>query len=215
MTARPIIILGAGGHAKVLFEILRLHDRRVTGVTSAEKDAKEKKFCGVPVLGGDEVLKKFNPNEIELVNGVGAITNPDLRREIFEQGKADGFKFATLIHPSAVIAADVEIGEGAQIMAGAVVQPGVRVGMNSIINTRAGVDHDCQLGAHAHVAPGATLCGSVMVGDLSLVGAGATVLQGVTIGQRCIVGGGALLRENAPDGTVFAGVPARLIRKKS
>src|SRR5579884_1054221 len=211
MTASPIIILGAGGHAKVLFEILRLQGRHVTGVTSAEKNAKETKFCGVPVLGGDEALKNFNPNDIELVNGVGAIANPDLRREIFERGKADRFTFATLSHPSAVIAADVEIAEGAQIMAGVVIQPGVRVGMNSIINTRAGVDHDCQIGAHAHIAPGATLCGSVGVGDLSLVGAGATVLQGVRIGMRCIVGASALLREDAPDGTVFAGVPARLV----
>lgn len=212
MSTLSVIILGAGGHAKVLFEILRLQGRRVMGVTSAESGPKS--FCGVPVLGGDEVLQDFNSQQVELVNGVGAIGNPDLRREVFERGKARGFTFATLLHPAAVIAADAEIGEGAQIMAGAVIQPGVRIGMNSIINTRAGVDHDCQIGAHAHIAPGATLCGNVIVGEMSLVGAGATVLQGVKIGQRCIIGGGALLREDAAEESLYAGVPAKLIRKK-
>jgi sugar O-acyltransferase (sialic acid O-acetyltransferase NeuD family) len=212
MSPRAIIILGAGGHAKVLFEILRLQGRRVLGVTSAESGSKS--FCGVPVLGGDEALENINANEVELVNGVGAIGNPDLRKEIFERSKAAGFTFTTSIHPSAVIASDVEIGEGAQIMAGAVIQPSARIGMNSIINTRAGIDHDCQVGTHAHIAPGATLCGNVTVGDLSLVGAGATVLQGVKIGQRCIIGAGAMLRVDAADGTVLAGVPARLIHIK-
>ena len=214
MNALPVIILGAGGHAKVLFEVLRVQGRCVIGVTSAEAGSKGSLFCGVPVLGGDEALLNFTPQQVELVNGIGSIGDPTRRRQIFERNKTAGFGFATLIHPSAIIAEDVQAGEGAQIMAGAVIQPGVRIGNDSIINTRASVDHDCQIGAHVHIAPGATLCGSVTVGDWSLVGAGATVLQGVKIGRNCVVGAGALLRSNTQDETVLAGVPAQVIRQQ-
>jgi UDP-perosamine 4-acetyltransferase len=211
----PVIILGAGGHAKVLLEVLRVRGRRVTGVTSIEAGGKGDLFCGVPVLGGDEALANFTPQQIELVNGIGFIGGPNRRRQAFERGKSAGFVFATLVHPSAIVAADVQAGEGAQIMAGAVIQPGVRVGIDSIINTRAGVDHDCQIGAHAHIAPGATLCGNVTVGDSSLVGAGTTVLQGLTIGENCLIAAGALLRSNAENGTVLLGVPARVLQPAS
>lgn len=213
MTSRGIILIGAGGHAKVLLEILRLHGRTVKGVTTLETARHGTLFCGVPVLGGDELLRDFSPEQIELVNAIGNVGRPAPRIKAFENGKALGFTFATLVHPSAIIAAGVELGEGAQIMAGAILQPGASIGMNAIINTRASIDHDSRIGPHSHIAPGATLCGEVVVGNASLVGAGATVLQGIRIGTECIVAAGALLRANLTNGMVVSGVPALPLRR--
>ena len=196
-------------------EILRLQGRVVRGVTTLDSARRGSSFCGAPVLGGDESLREFSSDQIELANGIGTVGQPARRIKAFEMGKAAGFTFATLAHPSAVIAADVELGEGSQIMAGAILQPGTTVGVNSIINTRASVDHDCRVGAHVHIAPGVTLCGEVVVGDASFVGAGATVVKGVRIGCDCIVGAGALLRATLPDGMVVAGVPACPLKRSN
>lgn len=195
----------------MLLEVLRLCHRPVVGVTSRVLSSPGELFCGLPVLGGDEVLAGFSPERVELVNGVGFAIEARLRVDVFTRGQSAGFRFATLVHPAATVAAGVELGEGAQIMAGAVVQPGTVVGANVIINTRASVDHDCHIGAHAHVAPGATLCGRVAIGEGSLVGAGATLMPGVNVGCGCTVGAGALCREDVPDGVLVAGIPARRV----
>ena len=151
------IILGDGGHAKVLAEIVGRN------VVRAEDD---------------ELVFSHTPKEVELYLGIGSRR---IRRQVFEKFKAKGYSFGSAIHPSAVIAEGVVLGEGVQIMAGAVIQPGCTIGDNVLINTRAGVDHDCIIGKHVHIAPGATLCGSVEVGDGAMVFAGQTVFQGVRI----------------------------------
>jgi sugar O-acyltransferase (sialic acid O-acetyltransferase NeuD family) len=204
-------MLGAGGHAKVLLEVLRLCNRPVVGVTNRGAEGKGQLFCGVPMLGGDEALAGFSPDQVELVNGVGFAHDATARANAFMRGQSAGFRFVTLVHPGAIVAAGVELGEGAQIMAGAVVQPGTVIGTNAIINTRASVDHDCRIGAHAHVAPGAVLCGGVEVGEGSLVGAGATIVPGVRVGCRSTIGAGAVCRQNVLDAEVMVGVPARRV----
>lgn len=211
MNSLPTIILGAGGHAKVLLDMLRLSDRSVLGVTSRDAAGQGQRFCDLPVLGGDAVLADYSPDRVELVNGVGFAREAAWRADVFKRGQTAGFRFVTLVHPGATVAAGVELGEGAQIMAGAVLQPGTVVGANAIINTRASVDHDCRIGPHTHVGPGAVLCGGVEIGEGSLVGAGATILPGVHVGNRCTVGAGALCREEVLDGAVVVGVPARRV----
>ena len=204
-----VVILGAGGHGKVLAAALLRAGQTVLGFLDPDPSLLGKKILGLPVLGDDEVLKQAENKHWRLVNGIGSVGRPARRREIFERLKARGFSFATVIDPSAIVAPEVEIGEGAQILAGAVIQPGAYIGRNCIVNTRASIDHDTVLGAHVHVAPGAVLSGCVILGDEVHIGTGAAIKQGIRIGSGAVIGVGSAVIHDVPSDSLQAGVPAR------
>lgn len=204
-----MIILGAGGHAKVLIDALRLHSIELLGIADVDPGRKGQLLLGVPVLGGDEEVMKYPVEKIYLVNGVGSVHVNLKRQKLFEYFKNEGYQFASVVHPSAIIAGDVVLSEGVQIMACAVIQAGCHVGMNTVVNTGSIVDHDCHIGDHAHIAPGVTLSGGVRVGESAHVGTGATVIQGIQIGRNSLVAAGAVVIRDVPDGATVAGVPAK------
>lgn len=210
----PLIVLGAGGHARVLVDALIGTGSDLRGLTDADPAKAGGTILGVPVLGGDEEVHNFAPETVRLVNGLGSVRVSGHRSRLYEGFKKRGYTFAQVVHASAIVAADVGLSEGAQVMAGAVVQTGSRIGENAIINTRAAVDHDCIIGNHAHISPGATLCGNVEIGDSSHIGAGATVIQGVRIGRNCQVAAGAVVIRDIPDGATVMGIPAKEISKR-
>jgi len=189
------ILLGAGGHAKVVLSLARALGWKVIGVCDPALTAghDQQEWRGVPVLGTDAALAGVDPGTVALLNGVGQIPGGNARQRLFEEWSAKRFRFPVLIHPSASVDPSAALDEGAQIMAGAVIQADARVGRNTIVNTRASIDHDSLVGAHVHIAPGATLCGSVQVGDGAYIGAGATVVQGVHLGRGAFLTAGALL----------------------
>lgn len=205
----PLIVLGAGGHAKVLIEALLASSSVITGIVDPDLTLARTEIIGVPVLGGDDVVNEFPSSKIKLVNGLGSVALPVKRQQLFERFKGMGYSFATVVHPSAVVASDVVFCEGAQVMAGAVIQPSSRIGINSIINTRASVDHDCTIGDHVHIAPGVIFSGCVKIGTGSHIGTGATVIQGVSIGIGCLVAAGAVVIKDIANGVMVRGVPAR------
>ena len=192
------VLLGAGGHAKVVLSLARALGWDVIGVCdpalSAMHDLRE--WRGVRVLGTDGALGGIDPGTVALLNGVGQIPGGSARQQLFDEWSARRFRFPVLIHPSASVDPGASLDEGVQVMAGAVIQADASVGRNTIINTRASIDHDSVIGAHVHVAPGATLCGSVQVGDGAYIGAGATVVQGVQLGRGAFLTAGALLTRN-------------------
>lgn len=207
----PVIVIGGGGHAKVLIEALRRSGIEVLGLTDPDPKGAARRIPGVPVLGDDGALAAHPPGTVELVNGVGSTGDTGPRRAVFERWRERGYGFATVVHPSAVVAPDAALAEGAQVMAGAVIQPGVSVGADAIVNTGAVVDHDCAIGEHAHIAPGAVLSGGVTVGAGAHVGTGAAVVQGVEIGAGAVVAAGAAVVGPVAPGATVAGVPARKI----
>ncbi len=212
MIQKPIIILGAGGHTKVLIDVLQRRSTKLLGITDPDPKKIGKSILGVPVIGDDYVITFYNNETIELVNGIGMVANKKLRQQIFYSFKNLGYSFTSVIHDSAIISSDVELYEGVQIMAGAIIQPGCKIGINSTINSRASIDHDTFIGAHVHIAPGVTVSGGVQIGDGTLIGTGATIIQGINIGAYSIVAAGAVVIRDVPDGVIMMGVPAKVVK---
>lgn len=190
----PLVLLGAGGHARVLLELARAADYPVLGVCDPELAANAvSSWEGLDVLGDDAALDLLPPGRIALMLGIGQLAKGNLRQRVYTSWRSRGYDFPVLVHPTAWVASDVVLKGGVQVMAGAVIQPSCEIGENSIINTRASVDHDCFVGRNVHVAPGATLCGAVTIEDGAFIGAGATVIQGLRIGAGAVVGAGVTL----------------------
>ena len=199
---RPIIVLGSGGHAKVLIEALHQSGLHVIGITDPIMP-ESSNILGVKVLGNDDVVFNYSPDEVLLVNGIGDMPGTDLRSKLNNCMEEKGFQFTTVIHPSAVIASDVVIDKGTQIMAGVVIQPGVKIGLSCIINTGTNVDHDCVINDYCHLAPGVTLSGNVAIGKRSHIGTGASIIQGVSIGENSIIAAGSIIYKDIPANTKY------------
>ncbi|MDD5170871.1 MAG: acetyltransferase [Syntrophales bacterium] len=206
----PVIIIGAGGHAKVLISTLKAIQADIIGLTDVAFDQSDIALRDLPVLGNDDKVLAYAPDRVTLVNGIGAVSSTAKRLNIYEKFKKHGYSFLTVIHPSAIIMDDVSLAEGVQVLAGAVIQTGCAVGINAIINTGAIVDHDSMIGEHVHIAPGVVLSGGVHVGTMAHIGTAATVIQGIRIGEAAIIGAGAVVIKDIPAGATAFGVPARV-----
>jgi len=206
---KPIIIVGAGGHAKVVADALLSCGCTVLGLTDPDPALQGLAVLGLPVLGDDGALAGYPPATIELVLGVGTVRVSPHRRRIFERFKMAGYSFATVVHPGAVIGREVTLGEGCQVMAGAIIQTGSQLGSNTLVNTSASIDHDCRIADHVQIGPGAVLGGGVEIGGDSCVGAGATVIQGIQVGSGVQVGAGAAVIRNCANGSRIVGVPGK------
>ncbi len=212
MIQKPIIILGAGGHAKVLIDTLQRQSANILGVTDPDPELHGKDVLGIPIIGNDSSILQYRVNDILLVNGLGRINRSNRRMQIYDTFKERGYIFTRVIHPSAVISSEAYLAEGVHVMAGAIIQTLATIGVNTIINTRVSVDHECIIGNHCHIAPGCTISGAVETGDNVLIGAGATIIQGVKLGIHCIVAAGAVVIRDVPDGVTVMGVPAKVVK---
>ena len=209
----PVLVIGAGGHARVVLALLRRLNREVLACVDAAGSHGPDHIAKVAVWHGDERVLDHAPGTVELANGIASTGRPALRRAVFERFKAAGYSFPSLVDPAACVFDDAVLGEGCQVIAGAVVQTGARIGANTLVNTRAVVEHDCAIGLHCHVAAGAVLSGGVTTGDACHIGVGASVLQGVSIGAESVVGAGAAVIRDVAAGIVVVGVPACPLRR--
>ncbi len=207
----PIVMIGGGGHASVLAEILLGQGRNILAVVSPEDIGRRSVLKGITILEKDEDVLKFDKDKVLLVNGIGMMPKSSFKQKINEYFLSLGYQFETVIADSAFISPFSKIETGAQILPMAIIQSGVTVGHHSIINTGALVEHDCKIGAYNHIAPKATLCGQVETKENVYVGAGSTVIQGISIGSGAIVGAGASLTQSLEENTIA--YPARAVIK--
>jgi sugar O-acyltransferase (sialic acid O-acetyltransferase NeuD family) len=209
--------IGAGGHAKVVVEIVQLaKEYRIAGLLDADPAKAGSKLLGVEVLGDDSLLPKLYEQGIRnAFMAMGSLGHSGLRSKLFETIRSSGFNVISAIHPTAIVSGDAKVGVGTTMMAGSIINPGCSIGDNVIINTGVVVDHDCLIGDHVHLATGARLSGGVTVGKGSHVGVGATIRQAVVIGSNAIVGAGAVVIKNVPDNVTVVGVPAKIFKRVS
>jgi sugar O-acyltransferase (sialic acid O-acetyltransferase NeuD family) len=211
----PVIGIGAGGHAKVVIEILRLvggYD--FVGLLDANPETWGTRLMGVGVLGDDVLLAKLYQEGVRCVFiGKGAVGDTGTRKRLYQEAQRLGFEVVRAVHPQAIVSSSAEIGNGPTVMAGAVINAAAHIGDNVIINTGAIVEHDCVVESHVHVATGARLAGGVRVGEGAHIGMGASIKQGITISRQAIVGAGAVVVRDVPDGMTVAGVPAKVLNK--
>ncbi len=207
-----ILIIGAGGHAQVVADILlRMREAgspvEPVGYVDDNPDLGGQQRLGLPVLGMVADVSAI-PHDSLIV----AIGDNKTRQHLFECLQKQGEVFAIARHPDAVIAPDVTIGAGTMICAGAIVNPGSIIGVDVILNTGSTVDHHNHIDDHVHIAPGVHLGGDVGIGEGTLVGIGAIVMPQRRIGAWSIVGAGALVHADTPDHVVAMGIPARIRR---
>jgi acetyltransferase EpsM len=206
----PLVIWGAAGHALVVADIVRLRGEYTIAGFLEDGAPAGRELAGARVLGGRERLADLRAQGVaHLIVGFG---DCERRLEAAELARRAGFAFATAVHPRAIVAGDVSVGEGTVVAAGAVINPAARVGAHVIVNTSSSVDHECVIEDGAHVCPGAHLAAHVVVGRGAWVGVGAAVRDRVRIGAGAVIGAGAAVVSDIPDHMVAYGVPARVVR---
>lgn len=209
---KPVVVLGAGGHSKVIIEALRLCDASILGIADKGTKTTDDFFSNFTMLDDASLADNYKPDDIDLVIGVGSLPGYSLRAKLYKRFSDLGYQFRSVVHPSAIVAQNARLLPGTQVMAGSIIQPSTVIGANSIINTGASVDHDCIIGANCHISPGAILSGNVKLGSNVHIGAGASVIQSLVIEEDAVVGAGAVVTTNIARGNVV--YPAKSVIKE-
>lgn len=205
-----LIIIGAGGHSSVLIGILKKKGYEIVGYIDNSNFGA---VSGITYLGNDDDLHLLYEKGIKnAVLGIGQIEVTQKRYEIIQKIKSIGYCFPTIISTNAIVNDYVKIGEGTQILDGAILNSGTKVGEFTIINTNSTVEHDCRIGNYCHIATGAVLCGGVEVGNFSIIGANAVIVQYKTISEQCLIGAGSVVIKDIKLSGVYAGNPVRRIK---
>ena len=207
-----IVVVGGGGHAKVLISVLRKNaGYNIVGYTDIEDRGT---ILNTPYLGTDSVLKEIGrrENNCSACIGVGNIKVTGVRRSIAGTLLSLGFDLPVVVSPDAIVNQEVIVGRGSMIFDGSIINSGSVIGECCIVNTSSVVEHDCIIGDFVHVGPGVALSGGVTVGENSMVGVGSTVLQHVKICENVLVGAGSTIIRNIDEPGVYVGSPARRVK---
>jgi sugar O-acyltransferase (sialic acid O-acetyltransferase NeuD family) len=209
---RKVMILGAGGHARVVANIAALTaDLDIVGIADKSAATVGERIGGTKIVASLDDLPRWRGQGITHV--ALAFGGNQERARAMHEAEANGLASVTLVHPAAVIEDRVAIGDGALICAGAVLVTECRIGRGAIVNTGASVDHESEVGECAHIAPGCRVAGRVTVGDRALLGIAACVVPGRRIGADAVVGAGAVVINDVPAGVTVVGVPARIVTR--
>lgn len=200
-----VVVVGGGGHAKVVLSTLLASGFPVVGILDDDEKKWGQRIFNIPILGPLNMLRSGT-----FTKAIVAIGDNRNRKKIAEDYKGC-CEWVSVIHPHSFVHQDVQIGEGTVVFAGAVIQPGTTLGNHVIINTGVTVDHDCTVGDFVHLAPGVNLAGLVVVEEGGFLGVGSVLIPEKRVGRWAIVGAGAVVIRDVPPLTTVAGVPAKPI----
>lgn len=214
---KKIIIIGSGGHAKVVADIILTREKelnedlKIIGFLDDNfKKLKYDNIFNIPIIGNLNNIDNFNKNEDYFF--IIAIGSNEVRKKISK--KYQKLNYYTAIHPRSIISREVTIGSGTVVMANAVINPNSTIGKHCILNTSSVIEHDNELGDYVHISPNATLCGGVNINDNSWIGAGSVIRQQIHIGKNVLVGANSVVVKNIEDNCVVVGNPAKKIKEK-
>ena len=207
--SKEVIIIGAGGHGKVIADIVEKAGDKVLGFLDDNVKIGTKVISNYTVLGKISECKNLQAEKRNLYFII-AIGNNYTRKNIYEKYTLN---YYTAIHPTSNIGLDVTIKEGTVVMANACINSNASIGKNCIINTDAIIEHDNYIRSYAHISPNATLCGTVKIGAFTHIGAGAVVNNNVEITEDCIIGAGTLVVKNIKEKGTYVGVPAKKVER--
>ena len=205
-----LVVLGTGGHAKVVLEILEsIGVHEIVGVCSGDPEAPDR-VAGYPFLGDFDILPELRRTGVEhAAIGIGGWTDNDFRRQVFSDVKAMGFRPVTAVHPTAVVARNVEIGEGSIVGSGAVVMTEAVIGRDTIVSSGSLVGHETTIRDHVLISGGVKVGANVDIEDGAVIAFGATVVSRLTVGENALVAAGAVVVRDVPARLRVFGVPAR------
>lgn len=206
---KKTLIVGAGGHAKVVADILQQNaEYEIVGLIDKEE---RQGFWGIPVLGNDELLPElYRDGKAEYI--FVALGNGALREKLSRQALRVGYSMVNAISHQAVLSPHCQIGMGVVIMPGAVINAEAKIADGCIINTNASVDHEVQVREYSHIAPGCAISGCVKIGRQCLIGTGSRIIDKIQIADYVTVGAGSVVVRNLLEAGTFVGIPARKIK---
>ncbi len=209
---KKILVIGAGGHSKVIVDILQQNmEYEVIGLIDHPGKSG---FWGIPVVGSDDDLLRLR-NEMHVDYAFVALGNGQLREKVTQKAMAAGYELVNVVSKDAIISSRARIGSGTVIMPGAVVNADVAIGDSCIVNTNASLDHECQIGDYTHVAPGCALSGKTVIGRQCMLGTGCRVIDGISIGDHTIIGAGAVVIDSFAGNCTVVGVPGKMIKSST
>lgn len=208
------LVIGAGGHASVLIEILLEQKTKILGYVSPNPAKNIQLFSNCHWYKSDSDILQFDKSKVKLVNGIGSLPKSTMRAEIYHKFKNLDYTFATVVSRNAHVSKYARLGEGVQVMCGVIIQTGANIGYNSIVNTGAIVDHDCSIGSDNHIAPGVSISGEVTSRSNVHFGTGSCVIQSVCLGENVVIAAGTSVYKNIESNTICfpAGITKKVIK---
>ena len=207
-----VLIIGAGGHGRVVLEILRSGGKyEPIGFIDSAPALAGTRVGGLPVFGANHLLSKVRQQQ-KVRHAIVAIGDNRVRPRYAAMLREQGWELISAIHPAASIAKTAALGTNVVIASQSAVCNEARIGDSCILNTGCVVDHECELAEAVHVCPRAALAGRVRCGAGAWVGIGASVIQCLSIGQHAVIGAGAAVIRDVPDFATVVGVPARVLK---
>jgi sugar O-acyltransferase (sialic acid O-acetyltransferase NeuD family) len=203
MMDKGVIIIGAGGHAKVVVSTLIAANIKIGGIFDDDPDKWGKTILGVKIIGSLSGIDRDSTEQALI-----AVGDNKTRKDI--AGRFPHLRWITIVHPDAYVHPSVHLGKGTAVFAKAVIQPDTSVGDHCIVNTGATIDHDCQIDNYVHISPGVNLAGGVRLGEGVFCGIGGKAITGVTVGKWTTIGAGGVIINDLPEYSLAVGVPAKV-----